>query len=41
MGVSVFVAGLFSNYDDIGVAAPVILIVLRLLQGPALGGESH
>lgn len=39
MGVSTFIVGILPNYNTIGVAAPVILIVLRLLQGLALGGE--
>jgi MFS family permease len=39
MGVSTFIVGILPNYATIGVAAPVILIVLRLLQGLALGGE--
>jgi MFS family permease len=39
MGISTFVVGVLPNYASIGVAAPVILIVLRLLQGLALGGE--
>jgi MFS family permease len=39
MGVSTFIVGLLPNYATIGVAAPVILICLRLLQGLALGGE--
>jgi MFS family permease len=39
MGVSTFIVGILPNYASIGVAAPVILIVLRLLQGLALGGE--
>jgi len=39
MGMSTFIVGILPNYASIGVAAPVILIVLRLLQGLALGGE--
>ncbi len=39
MGASTFIVGLLPNYASIGVAAPVILICLRLLQGLALGGE--
>jgi MFS family permease len=39
MGMSTFIVGILPNYNSIGVAAPVILICLRLLQGLALGGE--
>jgi len=39
MGSSTFIVGLLPGYKSIGVAAPVILIALRLLQGLALGGE--
>ncbi|MAB13667.1 MFS transporter [Parvibaculum sp.] len=39
MGLSTFIVGLLPNYATIGMAAPVILIALRLAQGLALGGE--
>ncbi|MFJ4375101.1 MFS transporter [Pseudomonas japonica] len=39
MGVSTAVVGILPSYASIGVAAPIILITLRLLQGLALGGE--
>ncbi|MDB5969627.1 MAG: transporter [Hydrocarboniphaga sp.] len=39
MGFSTFLVGILPSYASIGVAAPVILIGLRLLQGLALGGE--
>src|SRR5574343_482718 len=39
MGMSTFIVGILPNYASIGVAAPVILICLRLIQGLALGGE--
>ncbi len=39
MGASTFIVGLLPSYANIGMAAPVILIALRMLQGLALGGE--
>jgi MFS family permease len=39
MGGATFIVGLLPSYETIGVAAPVILIALRMLQGLALGGE--
>ncbi len=40
MGGATFIVGILPNYATIGVAAPVILIALRMLQGLALGGVS-
>ncbi|WP_255568943.1 MFS transporter [Neoroseomonas alba] len=39
MGSSTFIVGILPTSDSIGLAAPIILIILRLLQGLALGGE--
>ena len=39
MGGATFLVGVIPNYASIGVAAPIILVALRLLQGLALGGE--
>jgi len=39
MGASTFLVGILPGYDTIGIAAPIILITMRLLQGLAVGGE--
>lgn len=39
MGGSTFAIGLIPNYKSIGVAAPLLVLLLRLIQGLALGGE--
>lgn len=39
MGFSTFLVGLLPTYNSWGAAAPIILIILRMAQGLALGGE--
>ncbi|WP_417283594.1 MFS transporter [Comamonas sp.] len=39
MGVSTFLIGLTPTFDQIGIAAPILLLLLRIAQGIGLGGE--
>jgi MHS family shikimate/dehydroshikimate transporter-like MFS transporter len=39
MGLGTFLVGLLPTYDKIGIAAPVLLVLLRMFQGIGLGGE--
>jgi len=39
MGAATFLVGLLPEYDSIGILAPVLLVVMRVVQGLALGGE--
>jgi len=39
MGIATLILGLLPTYEQIGVAAPVLLMLMRIVQGFSLGGE--
>ncbi len=39
MGVATFIIGILPTYESIGVAAPILLVLMRLIQGLGVGGE--
>ena len=40
MGIASILVGLLPSYNSIGIAAPILLVILRLIQGFAIGGEA-